>query len=282
MRFMKGDDLNFASKLSLAQRNIESARLTLDSAEELMRDLVGGFEKMQRILMAEEFRRQEHLTAQTRADGMMTPQQFAEEFLNFATGKRTAPPAMPDVFAEASQEQKPKRNMTTAQLEQLARARAARQQEQNPKQIEDGSGNGAANGKLKPIKKGFSHEWGMYPYPYLIKSYIEKNPSGTFTAEDVITHAAEMGYAAELQAVRQSLSHQMAMGALKNTSMNSGGSGSGQPGIYVRGDKTILGVPLGRVAHGSVDAPKKRLGRPPLPENQLKRKRSRSLMGGAR
>jgi len=290
---MKGDDLDFASKLSLMQRHIETAQLNIDSANEMARGLVGGFEKMQRILMAEEFRRQEHLAEQTRRDGMMTANQFAEEFLNFATGKRTTEPIIsgpangPSIVDQVFT-QKPKKNMTTTQLEQLAKAREA----YRVKQLEAGTTNGDAtpisNRKLKPIERKFSKEWGMYPYPHFIKTYIEQNPSATFQAEDVAKLIEELGYAAEMKPIRQALSHQAANGVIRNTIVGKDRTSQGHAGVYVAiAGKTILGVaPRKKLTSsaskkswykkkGTFSAHGKRLGRPPADQTEYARRAAR-------
>lgn len=271
---MKGDDLDFASKLSLMQRHIETAQLNVDSANELARALVGGFERMQRVLMADEFRRQEHLTEQTRRDGMMTAKQFAEEFLQFATGKKTerAEPVIISggISTAADEVQRPKKNMTTAQLEQLARARAARQ---DLKQL--------SNGKLKPIERKFSKEWGMYPYPHFIKTYIEQHPGETFQAGNVAKFIEELGYLTELKPVRQALSHQQAMGVLRNIVSEDGTGVTGRAALYLATGRAVTGTPTGRGTKTEKNGYEKkvtlsihgkRIGRPPLAHTKRARR----------
>jgi len=252
---MKGDDLRFANKLSLVQRHAEAAQLNLDTLNELIREMVGGFDRMQRILTEDELRAQ-----MTHANGGNSASaRVAHQFMAPA-------PALLEAADDEELEPlpvKPKRKLTPAGLKKLRQSaaharevRLARLNGQPEPPTKAAAKAAATNGAkaadgLIPVdtKKLLPEFNGMFPYPYFLSEFLKTRPR-RFTLEDVVAHGAGMGYLLEPRSMSQCLSHQASLEVIMNTRKDPHGRGRA-PGIYILGKTPMVGrVPTAALRKG--------------------------------
>lgn len=259
MAMMKNEDLKFAHRFSLAQRDISIAKLLLENADEHMNDCVHGFERMERFLAAQELQHQERLQApQSR---QIEPPQPVPQPFTYRNGNGHAnngvtsepetapiPKARKQHQLDMSPEAQERRKMAAQWARDVRMSRLngtpmpKKPKELLTKSTKPTSGRIGRPPKLIPLNAKSQQTPGMdgmFPYPFFVKSYMTQHPGKQFNAYDIVQFAESLGYAAKLGSVRGALQHQAMEGAIVNMNPK---RGIGNPGLYKAGKIEIKGI----------------------------------------